>query len=146
MATGYGLQDSTGGLVQRVAGIVAATTVAAAIVVSVPTPASAFNIGGLIGSALAMRYGGGGGGYHHHSRSAERHHSRSRVASRRHHESDQNSAAEEKDGAEVDATAENSHSNGKANIGAPAKSQPSGPVNNVEQASASDEPSFTPSR
>jgi len=82
---------------KRAAGLAAATLVASAMLTLVPTAASAFNIGGLIGSALSVRYGGGGG-HRHHARS-ESHHSRDRVASHRGHDSN----AEEKDARDVDA-------------------------------------------
>ena len=140
MATGYGQEIATGGIGRRLVGVCAATLCAAAVLTLVPTGASAFNIEGLIGGALAARYGG-----YHHGRSAG-HHARSHESSRHEHES----AGKEKDATEVDATEEGGKTDSKVSL----RRAPSGIKGNTLQAStsggsdraAADEPAFAPSR
>jgi hypothetical protein len=128
------------GIGRRFAGVAAAALFGSAVLASVPTPASAFDIGGLVGTAIALQMGGHHGGYSHHGRT--------HVASRRDHESTRgNSTGEEKDARDVDVTPQSGTKVSQRG--------PSGPVQNTEQASvpdatankmAADEPAFVLAR
>ncbi len=149
MRIGFAQKVATGSIAKGLSGVAATALLATVTLTSVPTTASAFNIGGLIGTAMALQYGGHyGRSYSHHAR---------RESSRHHHEyagrgRDHESSGQEKDATEVDATDPgNSVPDSKVST----HRQPSGPVqNNTLQASesdararvVSDEPTFAPSR
>lgn len=135
---------SVGGVVvgKSLAGAGAATLLAAVAAAATPTTASAFDLQGLIGTAMALQYGAyhGGGGY-------VRHHAKSHVASRSDGDTDTDSVSAEKDALDVDATA-----TGGAKVVA---HRAPGPSQSTEQASvpdlgadkmAADAPAFNPSR
>jgi hypothetical protein len=148
MANGLQHTISPGRIGKRLLGVSVAAMLGSAALVLVPSTASAFNIQGLIGSALGGHYGGG---RYHHSRSAS-HHSRHHSYSKRDHEDSTESSDKEKDATEVDAT---SDGGGKSDGKVSSHRAPSGPVGGTQQASesdaragqvASDEPTFAPSR
>ena len=151
MNIGLERQVSVRGSGRLLSGAAATALVATVALTSVPTSASAFNIGGLIGTAIALQYGGGhfgGRSYSHHARSHEHvRHEREYAGKSRDHDS----AGEEKDAREVDTVDSDKGSDNKASP----RHQPSGPTTSTLQASesdaragkvASDAPSFTPSR
>jgi hypothetical protein len=110
---------------RRIVSVAATMLFASTVLTFAPTAASAFDIGGLVGGAMALQLGG----YH----GSSYHHARVHVASRRDQESTtkDNSAAIEKDARQVAAPSQVGKSDSKVAV----HQQPSGSAQSTLQAS-----------
>jgi hypothetical protein len=140
---------STLGVGKRITGLGAAALFVSTLTVMAAKPAAAFDIGGLIGTAMMLQMGGHYGSYHH---------SRERVASQHERDSSgRNSSGGERDARDVDVTPQNPKAENKI----AARHQSFGPNGSTTQASerdasagdvatsemtSGDAPAFSPSR
>jgi hypothetical protein len=144
------------GIGRRTAGVAATAMLASLLSALTPTGASAFDIGGLIGTAMALQMGG-------HYRTPSYHHSREHVASR-HDRSDHDNntvdnAAVERDARDVEAPTKVGSSQGGTEKGRQSAPVPHGIIAQASERDAAagqapassdrtggDAPAFTPSR
>jgi len=133
---------------RRVAGIAASAVSACAIVIFAPTAASAFDVGGLIGTAIALQMGG----YHG---SAHRYSARHAAVPREHSSSKHDNGdapAVERDARDVEVSVQSGKSDGKqkhASVAAPAATMTAQASERDAAASSTapdDAPAFQPSR
>jgi hypothetical protein len=146
------LQSNVSSLVigRRLTGLAVTALFASTLTMMAAKPASAFDIGGLIGTAMALQMGGHYGSSHHHSRE--------QVASRHERAStSRGSGGDERDARDADAPAPTAKPESKI----AARQQSFGPDGNTTQASerdasaapvvtagmkSEDTPPFSPSR
>jgi hypothetical protein len=151
--TGGATQSNMGnlGIGRRKAGVAATAVLASLLSTLAPAGASAFDIGGLIGTAMALQMG--------HYRAPSYHHSRDHVASRHDRSTDDDNAAVERDARDVEAPAKVGSSQGGAEkshqpapaphgITAQASERDAAAVQAVASSdrTGGDAPAFTPSR